>query len=96
MMKSVAYADQKCVRCGSKQRISKTWKETLQTFSGTIEVACSQIVCTNEACQSNFDENLKNETKKKEDLRQQKAAKDIERKQNSLLHAQATRAAKKL
>lgn len=96
MMKSIAYADQVCPRCGSKQRISKTWKESIQTFSGTIEVDCSQIICTNEACQGDFDENLKNEMKKKEDLRQQKAAKDIARKQNSLLHAQATRAAKKV
>lgn len=91
MMNSIAYKDQVCPRCGSKQRVSKVWKEVIPTFSGSVEVDCSQIVCTNDACQTAFDKNLAHETKKKEELKQQKDEKDRLRKENAVISAKNAR-----
>lgn len=78
------YADQPCPRCGSKQRVSKRWKEKVPTFSGSITVDCSQIVCTNKDCQAAFDKNLQEETDKKELMRKKKEEQDQARKAKSL------------
>lgn len=64
-MLNSSYADFPCPRCGSKQRIAKTWKEKVKTFSGIVEVDCSQLVCTNEECQKQFEKNLREDQKKK-------------------------------
>lgn len=85
------YTDQPCARCGSPRKISRTWKEKVPTFSGTITVECSQIVCTNKVCQAAFDKNLAEETKKREAAKIKKDESDKERKTNSLLHAAAAR-----
>lgn len=90
-MKKMAYMDQLCERCKSKRRISKTWKEKVPTFSGSVMVEYSQIVCTNKECQKLFDENLAKETKQRETLRLQKEEKDSARKANSLLQASKSR-----
>lgn len=81
------YIDQPCPRCGSKQRISKRWKEKVPTFSGSITVDCSQIVCTNKECQAAFDKNLQEETDKKEVMRKKKEEQDQARKAKSLEQA---------
>lgn len=63
-----AFVDQPCSRCGSPRKISKKWKEKVTTFTGTITVDCAQIICTNKDCQKAFDQNLEEETRKKEAL----------------------------
>src|SRR5436190_306086 len=68
-MKQNSFVKQPCERCGSKKRISKTWKEKIPTLSGVTEVEYSQIICTNIVCQTEFDENLEKERKKRESLR---------------------------
>src|SRR5487761_1592657 len=83
-----AYADQPCSRCGSKKRISRTWKEVAPTFNGTTETACAQIVCTNKECQKVFAVNLAKEEKKRAVLRLQKEEKDKSRKAATVIRQQ--------
>lgn len=90
-MKTSSYIDFPCPRCGSKQRISKRWKEKVATFSGSITVDCSQIVCTNKTCQAAFDKNLIEETKKREAQKIKKEEQDEARKISSLHNAQLAR-----
>lgn len=86
-----AYVDQPCPQCGSKRRISKTWKETLPTFTGTTTVKYSQIVCTNDVCQLAFDKQLLKDTRKRMAIKLKKEANDAVRKANSLRKAKKTR-----
>lgn len=90
-MKSVLYEDQPCERCGSKKRVSRTWKENIPVFGGTTEVKYSQVICTNPACQRAFEEKLRKEAEKREVLRLQKEEKDKIRKANSLLQVNRSR-----
>ncbi len=84
---NIAYLDKPCERCGSKRKIGRTWTETVQNFSGTIQVKHQQIVCTNEECQGKFEQFYKDEAKKKEAMRVKKEENDAARKANSLLSA---------
>lgn len=84
MNNTVAYVDELCPRCGSKRKISRTWEESIPTFSGNTTVEFSQIVCTNEECQAAFEENLKKETDRREVLRVQKEKNDADRKASSI------------
>lgn len=62
--------------------------EKVPTFSGKDTlVEYSQIVCTNEACQKAFEENLEKETKKKEAIQLERSKKEQERKDTA--HAKA-------
>lgn len=87
----LSYDEQLCPRCGSKQKISKRWKEKVITFSGSIMVDCSQIICTNKKCQEAFDKALAEDNKKRLADRVKKEANDKERKANALLHAAQTK-----
>ena len=60
------YLKEPCSRCGGKKYIAKSWKETIDTYTGTTVIEYSQIVCTNKACQEEFEKNLADETRKKE------------------------------
>src|SRR5258706_13879599 len=84
-----------CERCGGKKRISKSWKETLPTLSGTTVVEYSQITCTNIVCQDAFDENQEKERGKREVFRLQKEENQKIRKNNSLLMAKNAKTLKK-
>lgn len=86
-----SYVDQPCPQCGSKRRISKTWKEALPTFTGTTIVKYSQIVCTNNVCQLAFDKQLLKDTQKRIAIKLKKEANDAVRKANSLREAKKTR-----
>ncbi len=74
------YLNQPCERCGSKKRISKTWTEKLPTLTGTTIVKHSQIVCTSEICQAEFDKQLLEERKKREAMRFNKETKEAKSK----------------
>lgn len=78
------YLEQPCDRCGSKRFVSRVWKESISTFSGTITVDCSQIDCTNVECQRVFDQALKKETEKREEVKRKKEENDVIRKRNAL------------
>lgn len=82
-MSNLAYIDTPCDRCGSKRRVSRTWSETVPTFTGTTVVQFSQVVCVNEACQKAFDEVIEKESKQRALLRVEKEKKDQIRKANS-------------
>lgn len=77
---SISYLERPCPRCGSKRRISKVWKEEVATFNGTATIQHSQSICTNKACQAEFDKNLREDRKKREDLKLKKEVDDAERK----------------
>lgn len=63
-----------CSRCGSPQKITKTWVETIQTFDGTSKLTFSQIACTNKECQETFDKKMAEERRKKEELKSKNEA----------------------
>ena len=86
-MKDLPYAEQPCARCGSKKRISKTWKKTVPIFNGTTELEYSLIICTNPVCQRAFEKKLKKETKERAIMKQEKEEKDRIRKAASLLRS---------
>jgi len=86
-MKKIVYTDDPCVRCDSKQFISRTWIQQVPTYSGKMtEVECSQIECTNKECQAEFTRNLLEERERKEVIRLKREQNDAERIKNSLLH----------
>lgn len=85
------YMNQPCERCGSKKRVSRKWKEQIPTYTGSVEVEYSQIICTNAACQAAFDKNLLEETARREVIKQKKEANDVARKANSLTMANKAR-----
>lgn len=60
----------KCIRCGSKRKVSKTWTEKIKNDHGFMTLYHTQIICTNKDCQKEFDKNLKEETLKREKLKQ--------------------------
>jgi len=79
-----SYASKACDRCGSKRRISKTWKETVATLTGSTVIEYSQIICTNTVCQAAFEVNLAKETKKRQSLQKEKEKRYEESKKNAL------------
>ena len=74
------YLNTPCPRCGSKRVISRSWNEKLKTFSGTIEVEHTKIICINKICQKNFEEQRAQEAKKREEERLKKEKRLLERK----------------
>ena len=78
------YLDEICTRCGSKKIVSRTWKETIETFAGTSEIEISQIVCTNQECQGVFEENLAKETIRQQEVKKKKAEQLEARKESAL------------
>lgn len=86
-----AYVDQPCQRCGSKRRVSKNWIEIHPTLTGTTTVEYSQIVCTNNVCQTEFDKKLLVEEKKRKDMRLKKEVNDATRRANILRQARRAR-----
>lgn len=79
------YLTSPCDRCGSKRKVSKTWKEDLQTFAGTSVIEVSQIICTNKACQEEFERERAIEVKRKDEIRLKKEDNDRLRKEKIAL-----------
>lgn len=86
MTKSISsvesYMEKSCERCGSKKRVSKTWKEKLETMSGVSIIEVSQIICTNKVCQALFDKNRAEELIKINERKLKKEEQDKIRKEN--------------
>jgi hypothetical protein len=91
---SSSFVDQPCERCGSKKKISKTWKEAFEMYSGSTMVEISQIVCVNKVCQRSFDENRAEEIVKKNELKLKKEVQDKLRKENMLRNIANSRKSK--
>jgi len=89
------FVEEPCDRCGSKKRIAKTWTEQIPTYSGSVDVEYTQVVCTNDECQAAFDKTLAIEAKKREEIRVKREENEKNRKANSLSQAVASRKAKK-
>ena len=76
---------QLCDRCGSKKRISKTWKEKIPTFDGQIRIVkYTELVCINSTCQAAFDKQMKDEAKKLKDAKEKREEIALERKKEAL------------
>lgn len=75
-----SYFTAPCERCGKPKLIGKTWKETIETYSGKSEIEHTQIVCSDKACQEAFEKALAEETKKKEALKAGREADALARK----------------
>lgn len=94
-MKKIVYAEEPCTRCASKRFIARVWMEKIPTYSGGFtEVEYSQIKCTNDECQKEFEARLKEETQKKEAIRVQREKNEVVRKAAALQSAQKAHASK--
>ena len=78
----MSYIDEVCDRCGSKRRVSKTWIENLDTFSGKSRLEVSQITCSNKVCQKAFEDALAITLEKSRKIKEEKGKQDIIRKAN--------------
>lgn len=83
MTSAGTYLSEPCQRCGSKKRVAKTWDESVPTLTGTTIIQYSQIVCTNDVCQIEFDKQLLDEKEKRQEIRVKKEADQAIRKANS-------------
>jgi len=69
MISKPSYLDQPCERCGNKKTIIKVRKGRTQTLSGSAAIEYSQIVCTNNECQKQFEMKLEERIQKEELVR---------------------------
>lgn len=63
------YLEQPCERCGGKKAIAKVRNGKLQNLSGVSKIEYSQIICTNKACQKEFETRLQEKTEKEAAIR---------------------------
>lgn len=77
-----SYINQPCERCGSPKRISKTWKETIETALGKQTIEVSQVTCTNKDCQAEFDKNRTEEVARINERKVNKEEQDKVRREN--------------
>ena len=61
-----SFIDQPCDRCGGKQRMGKSWKETVPIFTTSAVIEYSQRECVNKECQELFMKKLQDELEKRE------------------------------
>lgn len=81
-------SDQLCLRCNSKRKVAKTWTEKIKNNYGVMTLVHKKIICTNKACQEEFDKALFVETEKRAKLYQAKV--DSIAKRQALKAQQAT------
>jgi hypothetical protein len=63
--------DNPCFRCGKQRIISRTWTETITTFSGMQQkVTYSDAICPDAECQSLLDVELDKQKEKREKITQ--------------------------
>lgn len=74
-----------CTRCGSERIISKSWEETVKTFSGTTMVVHTLTVCPNRECQKIVEEQLATQRIKQEIIRRDKEAKIADRRKRAIV-----------
>lgn len=59
-----------CERCNSKRKVSKSWTEKIKNDYGFMTLEHSQIICTNNICQAEFEVNMNKEIELREKLKQ--------------------------
>ena len=59
-----------CERCNSQRKISKAWTEKIKNDYGFMTLEHTQIICTNNTCQAEFEVNMNKELKLREKLKQ--------------------------
>lgn len=62
-------SDQLCDRCQSKRKIFKAWREEIKTEYGTTVLNHTEVICTNEDCQTKFEKVMKSEAKKRANIK---------------------------
>lgn len=68
MISKTPYLDQPCERCGSKKTLINIKKKS-PTLTITMQIEYSQIICTNKACQKEFEDKLAEKRQKEELIR---------------------------
>jgi len=82
-----SYLNQPCNRCGSKKRIAKTWTQEITTYTRTQQIEHTLILCTNEVCQADFDNQRNIENQKRELMKANKEASNSAKRANAILRA---------
>ena len=59
-----------CERCHSKRKVGKKWTEKVKNITGYMVLEHVQIVCTNKACQTEFEKKLVEEEVKRVKLKE--------------------------
>lgn len=78
----MSYINEPCERCGSKKRVTKSWKEDVPTSLGTSVIEVSQVTCSNAECQKKFEADRAEEMVKINERKSKKAIQDDIRKKN--------------
>lgn len=73
MNPKLPYLDQPCERCGSKKALINIKKKS-PTLTITMQIEYSQIICTNKACQKEFEARLAEKREKEELIRLKREA----------------------
>jgi len=63
-----------CTRCGSPEKIAKTWVEIIETRTSKSKLTHTQLACTNKDCQKKFEVKLSEEIKRREDMKMKNEA----------------------
>lgn len=58
-----------CARCKKPERVAKTWVEIVETRMGKSKLVHTQIACSDKKCQKEFEDNLAEDIRKKEELK---------------------------
>lgn len=61
-----------CVRCGKERIDSKSWKEKVVNFMGTITVVHTQTVCPDPECQKIVERDIEIKMKRKDEFEKDK------------------------
>lgn len=63
-----SYAENRCNRCGSKRKVTKTWTEKVKNVhsDGYMVLYHTQTSCTNKECSAKFEELERKEREKRE------------------------------
>lgn len=74
-------SDNPCFRCGKQRIVTKTWKETITTFSGMEQkVEFSDSVCPDAACQNMLNEELEKQKDKRDKITQDRTQRMVDQK----------------
>ena len=59
-----------CIRCGKERKISKTWKEKVETYRGIVVLTHEEYVCPDPECQKLVNIELQDRKDRKAEMAQ--------------------------
>ncbi len=63
-----------CSRCGKPTKVVKTWIEVIETRAGESKLTHTQLACTDDQCERDFEKKTAEEIRKREALKMRNEA----------------------